>query len=106
MDRLKLLQDGYDEDEFDNDFFDDEEDDEETDNKIYNECMTILHKGDEEFDKVVEENNKEIEQLYEEIANQKFEKIAEIKAEYKYLIKFASDPGKIADLDQQRDTDI
>ena len=67
MDRLKLLQDGYDEDEFDNDFFDDEEDDEETDNKIYNECMTILHKGDEEFDKVVEENNKEIEQLYEEI---------------------------------------
>ena len=105
MNRLKLLQEGYDEDEFDDDFFDDE-DVIDTNAQIYEECISILHKNDEEQDKVMEENTKEIELLYEELANQKFEKIAEVKAEFKFKIKFVSGEAEIKELEKERDLAI
>ena len=105
MNRLKLLQEGYDEDEFDDDFYDDE-DVIETNAQIYEECISILHKNDEEQDKVMEENAKEIELLYEELANQKFEKIAEVKAEFKFKIKFVSGEAEIKELEKERDLEI
>ena len=106
MNRLKLLQEGYHEDDFDDLFAEEDEDAGETESKIYNEWLTILNKNDEEVEKVIEENNKEIELLYEELANQKFEKIAEIKAEYKYRIKFVTDPEEVTKLEKERDDQI
>lgn len=97
--KLKLLQEGYDEDEYE-DFFD-FEDAEESDSKVYNECLTLLNKNEEEAQKVNEENNKEIEQLFEQIANEKFEKIAELRAEYKYRVKFAQDQEEADALKQE-----
>ena len=106
MNRLKLLQEGYDEEDFDDLFWEDEDEVNVTESKLFNECITILNKNDEEISKVVEEHNKEIEQLYEDVANQKFEKISEIKVEYKYRIKLSSSQEEIKELEKERDEQI
>jgi len=81
MNRLKILGEGYDDDDYDDDDLFDEE-------KVENEIEQILNKCDEEVEKILEEDRNQVEDLFERIANDKFEKLAEIKAEYKYRLKF------------------
>ena len=98
MDRLKVLQEGYDDDDYDNtDLFDE--------NAVEEEIDKILNKCDEEVDKILEEDREQIEELYERIADEKFEKLAEIKAEYKYKIKFAEEEEK-EQMEKDRDLEI
>lgn len=84
MDRLKLLQEGYDDNDYDDDDLFDE-------GAVEEEIEKILTKCEEEVEKILEEDRSQIEALYERIANEKFEKLAEIKAEYKYKLKFSTD---------------
>ena len=98
MDRLKILQEGYDDDDYDNtDLFDE--------NAVEEEIDKILNKCDEEVDKILEVDREQIEELYERIADEKFEKLAEIKAEYKYKIKFAEEEEK-EQMEKDRDLEI
>ena len=99
MNRLKILQEGYDDNDYDNDDLFDEE-------AVEEEIEQILNKWDEEVEKILEEDRQQIESLYENIANEKFEKLAEIKAEYKYLIKSAKSEDEEKELEKERDTQI
>lgn len=98
MNRLKILQDGYDDNDYDNDDLFNE-------GAVEDEIEQILSKCDEEVEKILEEDRHQIETLYETIANEKFEKLAEIKAEYKYRIKFAPEEEQEA-LEKERDLEL
>lgn len=99
MNRLMILQKGYDDEDYDNDDLFNEEAVEEEIEKILNQC-------DEEVEKILEEDRQQIEQLYEDVANEKFEKLAEIKAEYKYRIKTAESEEEQKKLEQERDQEL
>lgn len=96
VNRLRVLQEGYDDRDYDDDDLFDED-------AIETEIEQILNKCDEEVDKILEEDRKQIEDLYETIANEKFEKLAEIKGEYKYLISTKTEPIEIRELEAERD---
>ena len=99
MDRLKLLQEGYDENDYDNDqLFDEEAFEEEIDQ--------ILTKCDEEVENIIQEDSTKIEAVYEKITNEKYEKLAETKAEYKYRIKNASTKEEAEELNKEMESEI
>jgi hypothetical protein len=99
MDKLKLLHVGYDDNDYDNeDLFNEE--------AVEDEIEKILNKCDEEVEKILEEDRQQIEDLYERIANDKFEKLAEIKSEYKYKLKFSEDEEEKQQLEKERDIEL
>lgn len=54
----------------------------------------------------MEKKREVIDQVLEQIADEKFEKIAEIKAEYKFHIKKAQTSEEVEDLEIERDVEI
>lgn len=98
INRLKLLQEGYDDNEFDDDDLFDEE-------AVEEEIDQILNKCDEEVEKILEDST-QIESAYEELANQKYERLAEIKAEFNFQIKMAKSEDEKEELTKQRDLEI
>jgi hypothetical protein len=99
MNRLKVLQVGYDDNDYDNeDLF--------NEGAVEAEIEKILNKCDEEVEKILEEDRQQIEDLYERIANEKFEKLAEIKAEYKYKLKITEDEEERKQLENERDDEL
>uniref|UniRef100_A0A7S3KP40 Uncharacterized protein n=1 Tax=Euplotes crassus TaxID=5936 RepID=A0A7S3KP40_EUPCR len=99
MNRLMILQKGYDDNDYDNDDLFNEE-------AVEEEIEKILNKCDEEVEKILEEDRQQIEYLYEDIANEKFEKLAEIKGEYKYRIKMAKTEEEQQELEKERDIEL